>query len=166
MPSRNLWRALAVAAVVIALDRATKVYVVEVLDLRQRLFIPVADPWLNFAMAWNRGINFGLFDFGDAGRWILVALACVIVAGLMVWVRRGGWPQAVGGGAVIGGALGNVWDRLEYGAVADFINMSCCGLANPFAFNIADAAIFGGVGLLLIAGGRGVEERTEGRDGT
>ena len=66
------------------------------LDLRHRLFIPVVDPWLNLTMAWNEGINFGLFDFGAAGRWVLVALALAIVAALAVWVRKGGWVQAVG----------------------------------------------------------------------
>ena len=59
---------------------------------------------------------------------------------------------AIGVGAITGGALGNVWDRLSYGAVADFINMSCCGIRNPFAFNVADAAIFGGALLLVLAG--------------
>ena len=66
-------------------------------------------------MAWNEGINFGLFDFGAAGRWVLVALALAIVAALPIWVRRGGWLQAVGAGPIIGGALGNVWDRLQLG---------------------------------------------------
>ena len=111
-------------------------------------------------MAWNQGVNFGLFDFGDAGRWLLVGLAVAIVAALAVWVRRGGWVQAIGAGAIIGGALGNVWDRLRWGAVADFINMSCCGIRNPFAFNLADAAIFGGAALLVLAG-----SRARGRDG-
>jgi signal peptidase II len=153
MPSRNLGRAGLVALLVLVLDRATKLYVVEVLDLRSRQFIPVADPWLNFTLAWNRGINFGLFDFGAAGRWVLVALALAIVAALTVWVRRtGAWAQAAGVGAIVGGALGNVWDRLQYGAVADFINMSCCGIRNPFAFNLADAAIFGGAALLVLFG--------------
>ena len=152
MRSTNLWRALGVAAIVAAVDRAAKLYVVEALDLPHRLYIPVFDPWFNLTMAWNQGINFGLFDLGHGGRWLLIGLACVIVAALMVWVRRGGWPQAIGAGAIIGGALGNVWDRLQYGAVADFINMSCCGIANPFAFNPADAAIFGGAALLVLAG--------------
>jgi signal peptidase II len=158
MPARNLARALAVAVLVFALDRALKIWVVEGLDLGTRLFIPVLDPWLNLTMAWNEGINFGLFDFGAAGRWILVALAIGIVAVLLVWVRRGGWVQAVGAGAIIGGALGNVWDRVQYGAVADFISMSCCGVRNPFAFNLADAAIFGGAALLVVFG------RATGRD--
>ena len=149
----NLRRAFLVALVVLVLDQATKFLVVELLDLRSRLVIPVADPWLNLTMAWNEGINFGLFDFGAAGRWVLVALAVAIVAGLLWWVRRTrGWLPALGVGAVVGGALGNVIDRLRYGAVADFINMSCCGIRNPFAFNVADAAIFAGAALLLLAG--------------
>ena len=106
-------------------------------------------------MAWNEGVNFGLFDFGAAGRWVLVALALAIVAGLLVWLRRtGGWGPAAGVGLIVGGALGNVWDRLQYGAVADFINMSCCGIRNPFAFNVADAAIFLGAAVLVLAPGR------------
>ena len=150
----SLGRALAIAGVVLAADRALKIWVVEGLDLGNRLFIPVVDPWLNLTMAWNEGINFGLFDFGAAGRWVLVALALAIVAALALWVRRGGWVQARGVGAILGGALGNVWDRVRWGAVADFINVSCCGIRNPFAFNVADAAIFGGAALLVIAGSR------------
>ena len=54
---------------------------------------------------------------------------------------------------LIGGALGNVVDRVVYGAVADFLNMSCCGIENPFAFNVADVAIFvGAIGLVLFTG--------------
>ena len=56
-------------------------------------------------------------------------------------------------GVLIGGALGNVVDRVAYGAVADFLNMSCCGIDNPFSFNVADIAIFvGAVGLILFTG--------------
>ena len=144
-------RVALVAALVVALDRATKLWVVERLDLARRGFVPVWDPWLNLTMAWNEGINFGLFDFGAAGRWVLVVLALAIVAGLLAWVRRtSGWGPAAGVGLVVGGALGNVWDRLAWGAVADFINMSCCGIRNPFAFNVADAAIFAGAALLIL----------------
>ena len=57
---------------------------------------------------------------------------------------------AWGAGIVIGGAMGNAWDRLQYGAVADFLNMSCCGINNPFAFNIADVAIFAGAALIAL----------------
>ncbi len=151
MPRSTLARAGLIAALVIVLDRITKIWVVEWLDLKTRLHIPVADPWLSFRMAWNTGINFGLLDAGDAGRWILIAVALVITVALALWIRRAqGWAAAIGAGAVIGGAIGNVWDRIQYGAVADFLNMSCCGIDNPFAFNVADAAIFGGVGVLLL----------------
>lgn len=150
----NLRRALVVAALVLAADRASKIWVVQGLDLANRLEIPVLDPWLNLRMAWNYGVNFGLFDLGASGRWWLVGLALAIVAALLVWVRGSrGWAAAIGGGAVIGGAIGNVWDRLQWGAVADFLNMSCCGVDNPFAFNIADAAIFGGVAVLILFAG-------------
>lgn len=148
--STSLGRALLVALVVVVLDRITKIWVVEFLELRTRLAIPVWEPWLAFRMAWNRGVNFGLLDFGDSGRWALVALAAAISLGLALWVRqRRGRGPVIGTGLVIGGAIGNVWDRMTYGAVADFLNMSCCGIDNPFAFNIADAAIFGGVAVLL-----------------
>jgi signal peptidase II len=151
MSTRNPLRALAVAVPVFVLDRLSKLWVVEWLDLRHRLHIPVADPWLNLTMAWNYGVNFGLFDLGTAGRWVLSGLAVAICAALLAWLTRTRTlVAAIGAGAIIGGALGNVWDRLQYGAVADFINMSCCGIRNPFAFNVADAAIFAGVAVLLL----------------
>lgn len=149
----GLRRALWVALVILVLDRASKIWIVEHLDLPQVGFIAVADPWLNLTMAWNYGVNFGLFDMGESGRYWLSGLAVAIVLALVVWVRGVGHVlPAVGAGAVIGGALGNVWDRLQWGAVADFLNMSCCGIDNPFAFNVADAAIFAGVVLIVLAG--------------
>lgn len=148
---RQLLRTLAVALVVFGLDRLTKILVVEQLDLRNQGYIPVFEPYLAFTMAWNEGVNFGLFDFGQAGRWVLVGLALGISGALLVWVRRTRrWSQALGAGLLIGGAIGNVYDRLTYGAVADFLNMSCCGVRNPFAFNVADAAIFLGAVLLIV----------------
>jgi signal peptidase II len=151
MSNRNLIRALAVALVVFLLDRLSKVWVVEALDLRHRLHLTVLDPLLNFTMAWNRGVNFGLFSLGPSGQWLLAGLAAAVSLGVALWLRRThGWAAALGGGAIIGGALGNAWDRIQYGAVADFLNMSCCGIDNPFAFNVADAAIFGGVAILLL----------------
>lgn len=153
-PNRALPRAVIVAVIVLVLDRISKIWIVETLDLRNLGFIAVADPWFNLVMVWNPGINFGLFDMGMSGRWILIALALGIVVALLIWARRGGgWLHSIGIGAIIGGALGNVWDRVQFGAVADFLNFSCCGIRNPFAFNIADAAIFGGALLLILFGG-------------
>jgi signal peptidase II len=148
-----LRRALIFALAIFALDRATKFWIVEALDLKRVYFIEVVDPFLNLTMAWNRGVNFGLFDYGHAGRWVLVTLAVAVSAGLLWWVRRqSGWRVPLAVGAIAGGAIGNAWDRVQYGAVADFFNMSCCGIVNPFAFNVADVAIFAGaVGLILFA---------------
>jgi signal peptidase II len=69
------------------------------------------------------------------------------------WGRKfTGWFGAALVGCIVGGALGNTVDRLVYGAVADFLNMSCCGWRNPFSFNVADIAIFvGAIGLVLFS---------------
>lgn len=145
-------RILIVATAVFLLDQSSKWAVVVGLDLRNRLSIDVFPPLLNFRMAWNEGVNFGLFsNDAEIMRWILVALALVISGGLLWWGRHmSGWWGAILIGLVVGGALGNVADRILYGAVADFLNMSCCGIKNPYAFNVADIAIFvGAAGLLL-----------------
>jgi len=140
------------------LDQVTKYLVVHFLDLRTVGAIDVLPPLLNFRMAWNYGINFGLLS-GQAPltKWILIAVAVGIVLFVLVWLRRdppGRWGL-ISGGLLIGGALGNVIDRLLYGAVADFINMSCCGISNPYVFNVADISIFAGaLGLVLFAGAK------------
>ena len=152
---RLVW---AVAIVIFVLDQLTKVWVVHVLDLATRLRIDVWPPLLNLRMAWNEGINFGLFaGDSEATRWILISVALGIVLFVLVWMRRDppGRPGLIAAGLLIGGALGNVIDRVLYGAVADFLNMSCCGIENPFAFNVADIAIFAGaLGLVLFPGAK------------
>ncbi len=146
------------AAITLALDQATKVAIVWGMNLAERGVIDVLPPVLTFRMAWNRGINFGLLAGGDTTRWVLVTLALVIAVWVTVWLWRsgaGGWSQ-IAGGLLVGGAIGNTIDRVLYGAVADFLNMSCCGIENPYAFNVADIAIFAGaVGLALFGGGSG-----------
>jgi signal peptidase II len=142
-----------VALAIFVLDQVTKVWIVHLLDLANRLSIDVLPPYLNLRMAWNHGINFGLLA-GEAEwtRWVLISVALGIVLFVVVWMRRDppGTLGLISAGLLIGGALGNVVDRVLYGAVADFLNMSCCGINNPFAFNVADIAIFiGAFGLVL-----------------
>jgi signal peptidase II len=138
--------------VVLAFDQITKWWIVWRLGLIDRLAIDVLPPFLNLRMGWNHGINFGLFA-GDSPllRFGLIGLAVGISLALAIWARRmpGPVPQ-VAAGAIAGGALGNAWDRLAHGAVADFLNMSCCGFVNPWTFNIADVAIFAGAGVLVV----------------
>lgn len=140
------------------LDQASKYLVVHSLNLRQLGAIDVWPPFFNLRMAWNYGINFGLMA-GDnpLTRWVLIAVALVISGAVLWWVHTdpaGRW-QKIAAGVLVGGALGNVIDRLIYGAVADFINVSCCGIDNPFAFNIADIAVFiGAFGMVLLPSGK------------
>ena len=145
---------LTVAVLTAAFDQISKYYVFQVLDLVTLGAIDVLPPYLNFRMGWNRGINFGLFA-GDAEvmRWVLIGLALAISVWLYRWtVRMPSRLARVFAGMVIGGALGNVVDRLRFGAVADFLNVSCCGINNPYAFNTADIFIFAGIfGLVLFA---------------
>ena len=144
------------AALIFALDQATKGWVLYGMDLLGRGAIDVLPPFLNLRMAWNRGINFGLLSGNsDALRWGLIGLALAISALVTwwVWKARGSRPFQVMGGILVGGALGNVVDRIAYGAVADFLNMSCCGIENPYVFNVADIAIVAGaIGLALFPG--------------
>jgi signal peptidase II len=152
-------RALLLTAVTtFGLDQLTKWFVVQWLDLLSRGEIDVFPPLINFRMAWNQGVNFGLFSNStDIVRWVLIAVALVISGWVILWVQREKMRRLaqVSAGLLVGGALGNVVDRLAYGAVADFLNMSCCGIENPYSFNVADIAVFAGAfGLVLFAGGK------------
>jgi signal peptidase II len=139
-------------------DQASKYFVVHYLNLIEVGRMDVFPPFLRFAMAWNEGVNFGLFANGsDAARWVLIGIALAIVGFVVFWVRRDP-PGQIGlfaAGLLIGGAVGNVVDRLIYGAVADFLNLSCCGIQTPFAFNLADVWIFAGaIGLAFFGGSK------------
>ena len=153
---RRFWIA---ALATFGLDQASKLGVMYGLDLVNRGEIDVLPPYLAFRMARNYGINFGLLsNESDLVRWGLIAVALVISGWVTWWMRRErGNPWALlSGGVLVGGALGNVVDRIAYGWVADFLNMSCCGIENPYAFNVADIAIFlGAVGLVFFSKGDG-----------
>ena len=146
----NIMRALIALALIIAFDQLTKWLVVQQMNLKELKAIDFI-PFLNFRMAWNDGVNFGLLSAdSETGRWLLItvtgAISCVLIAASL-WSRR---PlSAIGLGIAAGGAIGNLIDRIAYGAVADFINMSGLGIRNPWSFNVADIAIFIGFGLLL-----------------
>ncbi len=138
------------AVIILVFDQMTKLIVVHALDLKTRGGMLIWDPFVNFRMAWNTGINFGI---QLADKWVLIALALAICAWVIWWMNRDRPRRIVqiSAGLVIGGAIGNVIDRLVYGAMADFLNMSCCGFENPYSFNVADISIFvGALGLILL----------------
>ncbi len=151
MHARALTCAIALAAGIFVADRASKWLVVEQMNLKSLGDIELSAVF-NLRMAWNTGVNFGVFaGHGEAVRWALIAIAVVAAIALTVWSARAGRkPVWIGTGLIAGGALGNAWDRITYGAVADFLNVTCCGLYNPWAFNIADVSIFAGVAVLIL----------------
>lgn len=139
-------------AIAFGLDQASKYGVVYGLELREKLMIEIWPSVFNLHMGWNTGINFGLLGGVGSNRWVLVALAIVISTGLVLWGRRHFHTAKEWGfaGLIVGGAMGNAIDRLFFGAVADFLNMTCCGINNPYTFNVADIFIFAGaLGLIF-----------------
>lgn len=146
---------LVAALAVFTADQASKYWVLHILRLPRRIDVPVL-PHLDFTMVWNRGVTFGLLT--GAGGWgaaILAGVALAIIGALGVWLRRTQRVlNALAIGAVAGGALGNVLDRLRYGAVVDFIRAHAFGWS-WYVFNVGDAAIVGGVAVLALFGGRG-----------
>ena len=145
---------LLVAVAILVVDQASKWWILEVLNLpflRQVVLLPV----LSLTMVWNRGVTFGLLSgFGDWGYLVLTAISLVVVAALGVWLRRAeSRMAAIAIGAIVGGAIGNVIDRLRFGAVVDFIHAHVdtpWGEYSWYVFNVADAAIVCGVVALII----------------
>jgi signal peptidase II len=145
------WRlGLLAAAVTLLLDQLSKLWLIFGFDLGSRGLVRLA-PMLDLVLTWNTGISYGLFS--EAGRWLLFGITVAAVFLLSLWlVRAGSRLTAVALGLIIGGAIGNVIDRLAYGAVADFVLFHITTANWQFrwyVFNLADAAIVAGVVGLL-----------------
>jgi signal peptidase II len=158
-----LRRFLPLAALVLVLDQATKWLVLDAFDhlpgagggpwacVPAGRAMPVISGFFELVLSCNRGISFGILNREDpAIPWILSALTVAIVAVLLLWLRRAEnrWI-ALGLGLVIGGALGNLADRVALGAVVDFLHFFAGRYSFP-AFNLADSAITLGVAALLV----------------
>ena len=146
--SRAFLPGLGIAAVIVVLDQISKWYVVDVVMNPPRTI--EITPFFNLVMGWNRGISFGLFNTDSPVTiWLLPAVAGVIVVVLAVWLSR--VDRLLLGAAlgfIVGGAIGNIIDRLRFGAVADFLDVHAMGLHWP-AFNIADTMITVGAAVLI-----------------
>ena len=147
-----MWLGLALAAAIALADQLTKLWVLAVFAARASgpPVVRIA-PFFNLVLTGNRGMSFGLFNNDAAANTaIFTVLAGLIVAGLIAWLRRAETALLrVAIGLVIGGAIGNVADRLWRGAVVDFLDFHL-GDWHWFAFNLADTAICLGVAALLL----------------
>ena len=142
---------LSVGAIVVFLDQLTKWLIREIV-LGTGRDIEVTG-FFNIVEVWNRGVSFGLFASDSPWTpYLLSALAIAISIVLIVWLRKAETTfLALALGFVIGGAIGNVFDRFIWGQVYDFLDFHAAGYHWP-AFNVADAAISVGVALVLLDG--------------
>lgn len=146
-------RGLATAVAVVILDQLTKAGILAFFEGRPFGEREVVTSFFNLALTFNRGISFGFFNGGAGLNALVFSLAAAaIVAVLIFWLSRAASPfLAVAIGLIIGGAVGNVIDRLRFGAVVDFLDFHLGALHWP-AFNLADSAICIGVAAMLLDG--------------
>lgn len=148
-PNALTWLWLSV--VLIGFDQASKWYFLGLLQYAQP--IPVIDGFWNWKLVYNYGAAFSfLADAAGWQRWFFSALAVGISGVLIVWLRRlprGHWQEALPFALIIGGALGNLIDRLRFGYVVDFVHWYWRDFHWP-VFNVADAAISVGAVSLIV----------------
>ena len=143
------WTAYAVAAATLILDQISKLWVLGLIGREQGASLPLLGP-IHLTMVHNYGMSFGLLKDSDWGRWLLTGFSVIVVIGLAIWARKATkLLPTLGIGMIIGGAIGNnLIDRVMYGYVVDFIDVS--RLYFPWVFNVADSGISVGVALLLL----------------
>jgi len=148
IPSSFKSGALAAVAVIV-LDQLTKWWILTDVMVPPRR-IPITG-FFDIVLVHNRGVSFGMF--GGAPAWataVLIAFALLLSAALCVWMWRADGPMlGISLGFVVGGAIGNVIDRIRHGAVVDFLDFHVAGYHWP-AFNVADSAITVGVLFLIL----------------
>jgi signal peptidase II len=141
------------AIAVLALDQASKLWLLFVFDIAHRGAVKVT-PFFDLVLAWNTGISYGWFqNEGAAGQTVLLAVKAVAVIVLMIWMARSRTLlAALALGLIIGGAIGNAMDSFAHGAVVDFalFHVQIGGNTHSwYVFNLADVAIVAGVAALL-----------------
>lgn len=151
----RLWGPVSALGVVTAvaafvLDQAHKYWMLEIYRIADRGRVQITS-FFDLVMAWNKGVSYGLFaQHGTTGRIVLIAVSLVAIAALLIWMANSLTRlAALSIGLIVGGALGNLMDRIVHGAVADFFHFHYAGFS-WYIFNIADIAIVAGViGLIL-----------------
>lgn len=148
----------AVALCVLALDQLTKAVALRALFGQPPIEVT---GFLNLVLVWNPGVSFGMLQgLGDLGPWLLTGFGVAVSAALLFWLlREQRTPTRVAIGLVLGGAIGNIIDRVRFGAVIDFLDFHALGYHWP-AFNISDSAIVVGAALLVLDGLRSERSAT------
>lgn len=141
-------RGLIGAAIIAIADQAAKFWIVNIVDLPAKRRIEISGIF-DLTYVENRGASFGMLAGGMASRVFLSLISIAIASAMVVWLGRLKRPVAASGAAlIIGGAAGNLYDRVRYGYVVDFLDFS--GLLFPWVFNVADMAINIGFGCLIL----------------
>jgi len=140
---------LSIALAAFLADRLSKWWLIDVFGITERGIVKVL-PFFDLVMAWNRGISYGLFQADTGlGIAILAGFAILVTAALTLWLARIHHRlMALSIGLIIGGAVGNIYDRIAFGAVADFFRLHAYGYY-WYIFNIADVWIAIGVVLMI-----------------
>ncbi len=138
-----------VAILIFILDRLSKYYILEASNSYENFNIPITT-FLNFNLVWNDGIAFGLFSFDEQFYYNIITLIIVIITLVVLFFSiKSNGVEKIGFSMIFGGSLGNIFDRLYYSAVVDFIDIHIKNI-HWFIFNIADIFICLGVITLIV----------------
>ena len=148
MLKKNIFNLLLVTFIFI-LDRLSKIIIIKLSEPLGELNISVTS-FINFNLTWNEGIAFGLLSFDDKFYYNLITLLIVLITLIIIWLaNKAKGIEKLSFLMIVGGSLGNIFDRIYYSSVPDFIDISVNNF-HWFIFNVADIFITIGVILLII----------------
>ena len=148
MLKKNIFNLLLVIFIFI-LDRLSKIIIIKLSEPLGELNISVTS-FINFNLTWNEGIGFGLLSFDDKFYYNLITLLIVLITLIIIWLaNKAKGIEKLSFLMIVGGSLGNIFDRIYYSSVPDFIDISVNNF-HWFIFNVADIFISIGVILLII----------------
>tara|TARA_Y100000996_G_scaffold323084_1_gene259157 strand:- start:4378 stop:4851 length:474 start_codon:yes stop_codon:yes gene_type:complete len=134
---------------IFTLDRLSKIIIIKLSEPLNELNISVTS-FINFNLIWNEGIAFGLLSFDDKFYYNLITLLIAVITSIIIWLaNKSKGVEKLGFLMIVGGSLGNLFDRIFYSSVPDFIDISINNF-HWFIFNVADIFITIGVILLII----------------
>ncbi len=138
-----------IAALALGINEVSKWWLLKIYDIDSRGIVTIT-PFFDLTLIWNKGVSYGLFQQETViGRYFLIGITLLIAGFLVVWLMRvRSFLIAAAIGLILGGALGNVIDRIQYGAVADFFSFHFRGFY-WYVFNVADIWVVAGAGLLI-----------------